>query len=97
MCFLSSDVSRMTEDVDIVVHVDDRNITADHLTTLLLQQYPLVFDPIDQYGHKIPAYRLGSNEDEILVELEVFDQAAGPQRPQYNLTTATRTLRTIDG
>lgn len=69
-------MSQMTEDVDIVVHVDDRNITADYLTTLLLQQYP------DQYGHKIPTYRLGSNEDEILVELEVFDQAAWPQHPQ---------------
>lgn len=33
MCFLSNDVSRMTEDVDIVVHVDDRNITATRIHT----------------------------------------------------------------
>lgn len=96
MYFLSNDVSRMIEDVNTFVHVNDWNVTADHLTTLFLQHYTLEFAPIDKYGDKILAYLLGLNEDEILVELEVFDQAAWPHRPQYKLTTATRTLRTID-
>jgi hypothetical protein len=35
VCIMGSDPQRSTEDVDLVIHVDERNITADALTGLL--------------------------------------------------------------
>ncbi|ODH19685.1 hypothetical protein ACO22_06133 [Paracoccidioides brasiliensis] len=76
-CLLSGDPNRRTEDVDLVIHVDHRKITADNLTTQLLKSFPSDF--------------------EGLVELEVFDYQSWPQRPQYDLQTATRTTLNING
>lgn len=83
VCLLTHDPNRRTEDVDLVIHVDQRQITADRLTTQLLTSFPSDFGPINQFGHIIPAYRLrlpGGKEQ--LVELEVFDYQSWPQRPQ---------------
>jgi hypothetical protein len=90
VCLLANDPTRMTADVDLVIHVDQRMITADRLTTQLITSYPAEFAPINQYGHTIPAYKLNGH----LVELEIFDYQSWPQRPQYNIQTASR--RTID-
>ena len=41
-CLLVQDPTRSTGDVDLVIHVDQRMITADRLTSQLLTSYPLV-------------------------------------------------------
>ncbi|KAJ5790801.1 uncharacterized protein N7518_007812 [Penicillium psychrosexuale] len=75
-----------------------RRITADLLTQRLLNAFPADFGPVNQFGHVIPAFRLRSPSGTIqLIELEVFDHASWPQRPQYNIQTATRVTRTING
>lgn len=98
-CLLSSDPSRRTEDVDLVIHVDHRMITADRLTTQLLISFPSDFEGVSQFGHIIPAYKLrrGSGGAAQLVELEVFDFKNWPQRPQYNIQAATRKTLNING
>jgi len=62
VCLLAYDPARRTEDVDFVIQVDQRMITADRLTTQLITSYPSHFDPIDQYGHTIPGYKLRYRE-----------------------------------
>ncbi|OQD68889.1 hypothetical protein PENPOL_c002G01781 [Penicillium polonicum] len=57
-CLTAPDPSRRTEDVDLVIHVDQRSITADLLTQRLLNSFPSDFGPVSQFGHVIPAYRL---------------------------------------
>ncbi|PWY88212.1 hypothetical protein BO70DRAFT_177611 [Aspergillus heteromorphus CBS 117.55] len=98
VCLIANDPTRMTEDVDLVVHVDHRRITADLLTSLLIRSYPDDFAPITQYGHTIPGYKLkllgGASR---LVELEVFDYQSWPQRPQYDIPAATRTTVAVSG
>ena len=74
VCLLTHDPNRRTEDVDLVIHVDQRQITADRLTTQLLTSFPSDFGLVNQFGHIIPAYRLcllGGKEQ--LVGLGVFD------------------------
>lgn len=97
-CLLSPDPSRRTEDVDLVIHVDNRMITADRLTTQLLTSFPSEFEGVSQYGHTIPAFKLrrpgGAAQ---LVELEVFDYRSWPQRPQYNIPATTRQTLNING
>ncbi|KAF5861179.1 hypothetical protein ETB97_000553 [Aspergillus alliaceus] len=98
VCLLANDPARMTEDVDLVVHVDHRRITADLLTSQLLKSFPSDFAPITQYGHTLPAYKLNSPGGGIqLVQLEVFDYQSWPQRPQYNIPVATRRTITVNG
>ncbi|OJD25911.1 hypothetical protein ACJ73_02720 [Blastomyces percursus] len=90
--------SRRTEDVDLVIHVDQRMITSACLTTNLLSSFPSDFDGINQFGHTIPAYKLHRPGGTVqLVELEVFDCQSWPQRPQYNILVATRKTLTING
>lgn len=73
-------------------------ITSDRLTTQLLTSFPTDFEGVSQFGHTIPAYKLrrpgGAAQ---LVELEVFDYQSWPQRPQYNIHTATRKTLNING
>ncbi|KAL4982415.1 hypothetical protein BDW68DRAFT_192184 [Aspergillus falconensis] len=97
-CLLSPDLSRRTEDVDLVIHVDHRMITADRLTSFLtsvpagkrlwrmLPHFPADFEGVSQFGHTIPAYKLRRpGVTTRLVELEVFDHRTWLQRPQYNI------------
>jgi hypothetical protein len=85
-CLLTADPARRTEDVDLVVHVDHRMITADRLTTELLESFPPDFEAVTQFGHAIPAYKLRLPGGAIqLVEIEIFDYESWPQRPQYNI------------
>lgn len=98
VCLTAPDPSRRTEDVDLVIHVDQRSITADILTQRLLSSFSSEFGPVNQFGHIIPAYRLRLPNGAIqLVEVEVFDYASWPNRPQYNLQTATRVTKSING
>ncbi|KAI2699908.1 hypothetical protein DTO013E5_2726 [Penicillium roqueforti] len=60
VCFMAPHPSRRTEDVDLVIHVDQRYITADLLTQRLLNAFPADFGPVNQFGHVIPAFRLRS-------------------------------------
>ncbi|KAJ8061412.1 hypothetical protein OCU04_009234 [Sclerotinia nivalis] len=97
-CLLSQDPSRKTTDVDFVIHVDDRGITADLLTNELLNSSPSKFEGVIHYGHTIPAYKLLlPGEPAQLVELEAFDYQSWPQRPQYKIETATRKTLNING
>lgn len=98
VCLLSPDPTRKTQDVDLVIHVDHRMITADRLTTLLLRSFPSDFEGVSQFGHTIPAYKLRRGSDTVqLVELEVFDFESWPQRPQYNIQAATRKTLNVHG
>lgn len=92
VCLLAPNPIRMTEDVDLVIHVDQRRITADRLTSQLLNAYPSEFGPVSQFGHIIPAYKLNGT----LVELEIFDPQSWPQRPQYNFQYASRRSIMVD-
>ena len=97
-CLLAQDPTRSTEDVDLVIHVDQRMITADRLTSQLLTSYPSDIVPIDQYGHIIPGFKLsitGGGFD--VVHLEIFDHQSWPRRPQYNIETASRKTITVNG
>lgn len=86
------------EDVDLVIRVDNRSITAELLTNRLLTSFPSDFGAVSQFGHIIPGYKLRLPGGGMrLVELEVFDQDAWPQRPQYNLQKSTRTTKVING
>lgn len=96
-CLITTDSGRTTEDVDLVIHVDQRMITADRLTTELLTRYSSKFVPINQFGHTIPAYNLALPEGYCAVCLEVFDYLSWPQRPQYNVKSATRRFLNING
>lgn len=98
VCLLTHDANRQTEDVDLVIHVDQRQITADRLTSHLLESFPHDFGPVRQFGHIIPAYKLClTGGEEQLVELEVFDYHSWPQRPQNNLQSASRRTLPING
>ncbi|CAG8908915.1 unnamed protein product [Penicillium egyptiacum] len=98
VCIMAPSPLRATEDVDLVIHVDHRSITAELLTRKLLTSFPSDFGPVSQFGHVIPGYKLRlPGGGERLVELEVFDQVAWPHRPQYDLETATRATKTING
>lgn len=97
-CLLSPDPTRSTEDVDLVIHVDHRMITADQLTAQLLTSFPSDIEGVSQFGHTIPAYKLHLPGGTVqLVELEVFDYQSWPQRPQYNIQAATRQTLNING
>ncbi|KKZ65625.1 hypothetical protein EMCG_08532 [[Emmonsia] crescens] len=97
-CLLSGDQTRRTEDIDFVIHVDHRMITADRLTTQLLTFFPSDFEGVSKFGHTIPAYKLRRPGGPVqLVELEVFDYRSWPQRPQYNIQVATRKTLSING
>jgi hypothetical protein len=98
ICMMIGDPTRRTEDVDLVIQVDERSITADKLTHYLLASYPDHFAPVSQFGHTILGYKLilpGGTL--LLVELEVFDQQSWPQRPQYDLRTTTTMTLHVDG
>ncbi|KAK2803380.1 hypothetical protein FQN50_007039 [Emmonsiellopsis sp. PD_5] len=98
VCLTVRDPDRMTQDVDLVIHVDERMITADRLTTKLLTEYPSKFAPVNQFGHTIPGYKLAlPGGASIVVDLEVFDSRSWPQRPQYNIQVASRRTMNIDG
>jgi hypothetical protein len=90
VCLIANDPSRQTKDIDLVIQVDGRSITADTLTHHLLVSFPDHFGPIDQFGHVIPGYKLTLPEGTLhLVDLEVFDRQSWPQRPQYDLQATT--------
>ncbi len=97
-CLLVQDPTRSTGDVDLVNHVDQRMTTADRLTSQLLTSYPSDIAPIDQYGHIVPGFKLsltGGGFD--VVHLEIFDYYSWPERPQYNIETASRESITVNG
>ncbi|KAJ5740809.1 hypothetical protein N7493_000681 [Penicillium malachiteum] len=68
------------------------------LTEKLITTFPNDFQQILQFGHPIPGYKLHLPDGTTcVVELEVFDQASWPQRPQYNLEKASRLTRVVKG
>ena len=98
VCLMAPDPQRATEDIDMVIQVDHRSITADLLTGILFNSFPSDFGPISQFGHTIPGFKLQSPGGVVrLVELEIFDYASWPNRPQYDLQSATRVTQNING
>ncbi|KAI7974088.1 hypothetical protein EIK77_002953 [Talaromyces pinophilus] len=99
VCLTVNNPERMTENVDLVIHVDQLMITADRLTIAeLLAKFPSKFAPVDLSGHAIPGYRLvlpgGITR---VVPLEIFDFYSWSRRPSYNLQTATQRTLNISG
>lgn len=71
---LAHDLTKSTEDIDLVIDVDQRMITADQLTSRLLTSYPSDIAPIDQHGHIVPGFKLSLTEGGFdVVNLEIFD------------------------
>ncbi|KAJ5371917.1 Protein of unknown function DUF1814 [Penicillium concentricum] len=98
VCLTAPDPQRATEDIDLVIRVDDRAIAADLLTNKVLASFPSEFGPVKQFGHVIPGYKVRFDGGEVrLIELEVFDYQSWPNRPQYNLQEATRVTQDING
>src|SRR5436305_2021647 len=98
VCLLAYDPARRTEDVDIVIQVDQRMVTADQLTAQLITTHPSHFGPIHQHGHTILGYTLSiPRGGSRLVQLELFDPQNWPEHPQYNLHTASRRTLNVDG
>ncbi|KAJ5481481.1 hypothetical protein N7475_000293 [Penicillium sp. IBT 31633x] len=83
---LTRNPTRWTEDVDLVIHVDQRQITADRLTAQLLTSFPSDFGSTPFAG-----------KQRATGGLEVFDYQSWPHRPQYDLRTASRRTLTING
>lgn len=77
---------RGTADIDLVVTPDPGNhIDADSVSRWLYEQNSHHFAKVDQYGVSIPAINLSRGNQQLLVEVEIFDINAWPNRPQYNL------------
>ncbi|KAF4769082.1 hypothetical protein HAV15_008497 [Penicillium sp. str.  len=74
VCLMAPDPQRATEDVDLVIRVDHRSITADLLTNKLLTSFPSDFASV-RYKLRLPGGVVR------LVELEVFDHQSWPNRP----------------
>ena len=77
---------RGTADIDMIVKPDpETHIDADSLSRWLYEQNSEYFSKVDQYGASIPAIHLIRDSQPLLVEVEIFDFNAWPNRPQYNL------------
>ncbi|KXG52214.1 Protein of unknown function DUF1814 [Penicillium griseofulvum] len=98
VCLMAPDPQRATEDVDLVIRVDHRSITADLLTNKLLTSFPSEFGPVSQFGHIIPGYKLELDSGVTrLIELEIFDFQSWPNRPEYDFRSATRVTQKVSG
>ncbi|KAI2749829.1 hypothetical protein DTO006G1_9932 [Penicillium roqueforti] len=84
VCLMAPDPQRATEDIDMVIQVDHRSITADLLTGILLKSFPSDFGPVNQFGHTIPGFKL---------QLPAWRRGT----PQYDLQSATRVTQEING
>jgi hypothetical protein len=98
VCLLANDPTRITEDVDLVIHVDHRGVTADRLTSLLIDNFQSDFAPVLQFRHGIPGYKLSLPGGDVrLVDAEVFDYQSWPRQPQYNIPSSTRRSMIVNG
>ena len=61
-----------------------RKISAESVSQTLITEFPQKFAIVSQYGVNIPAIRLNRGNQQILVEVEMFDVETWPNRPQYN-------------
>ena len=86
----NNDQFRITRDIDLIVQPDSsRNIDAEYVSVRLLQKYPSKFEAVDCYGVKVSAARITRDDGtQILVEVEMFDIQAWPDRKQYDLNKA---------
>ncbi|KAI9864853.1 MAG: hypothetical protein M1813_002623 [Trichoglossum hirsutum] len=85
---------RMTQDIDLVVQLDkSRHIDAETVSEKLLRDFPSQFEAVHCFGVRIPAARIIRGDGtQILVEIEMFDLEAWPDRQQYDLNN-TRNAR----
>ncbi|KAI9875800.1 MAG: hypothetical protein M1830_007991 [Pleopsidium flavum] len=88
---------RQTADIDLIIQPDkNRDISAEKVSKKLIKAYPQQFATVSQYGVSTPAVRLQRNGQEILVEVEIFDVEAWPNRPQYNLNNPQNARITLN-
>lgn len=88
---------RQTADIDLIIQPDkNRNVSADTISQKLMKDYSEQFATVSQYGVSTPAVRLQRNGQEILVEVEIFDVEAWPNRPQYNLDNPKNSRLTLN-
>ncbi|KAI6777699.1 antigen [Emericellopsis cladophorae] len=77
---------RNTDDIDLVVQPTD-SITAESISTWLLQSYPTAFVTKSVHGVLVPALRFQRSDGSVKnFEIEIFDVGAWPQRSQYDLS-----------
>jgi len=77
---------RSTSDIDLVVQADaTRNISAHSVSQTLISQHLDLFGVNEVYGVAIPAVRLRRGDEEVLVDVEIFDYDTWRTRPSYNL------------
>ena len=76
---------RATADIDLVVETDDtRDISAYTVSETLISQHPDKFGE-EVYGVAVPAIRLRRGQEEVLVDVEIFDYDTWRTRPAFNL------------
>lgn len=76
--------TRTTSDLDIVIKPNDRFPDAARLSNHLITHYPDHIGFNLKYGVQIPFVKLSS----ITADVEIFDAATWPTRPQYNFDLA---------
>ncbi|EGX92211.1 hypothetical protein CCM_06372 [Cordyceps militaris CM01] len=87
--------ARVTEDIDLVVQPSAR-VTAESISSYLLQAYPTVFVGKELYGTIMPALAFTRPDGSVKhVEIEIFDVSVWPQRPQYNLDDPANEVTTL--
>jgi hypothetical protein len=83
----NNDPFRITQDIDLIVRLDEsRQIDAEYVSRRLLQEFPSKFGAVDCHGVAVPAARITRVDGtQVLVQVEMFDVDAWPDRPQYDL------------
>lgn len=77
---------RQTADIDLVIQPNrQQGVSAETISQKLIEDFPDQFAAVNHYGVGIPAVRVPRGHQEVLVEVEIFDRDAWPNRPQYNL------------
>ncbi|KAM5353595.1 hypothetical protein ACJ41O_000245 [Fusarium nematophilum] len=76
---------RVTDDIDLVVQPRG-SVTAESISSWLLENFPEAFVQISQYGIITPALAFQRRDGTVKnIDIEIFDVHAWPHRPQYNL------------
>ncbi|ETS85587.1 hypothetical protein PFICI_03612 [Pestalotiopsis fici W106-1] len=86
---------RGTSDLDLVIQ-PNKSYNAEVISNWLVQKHPKIIRSVEQFGVRIPAIPIYRGKDEYLVEIEIFDVEAWPNRQQYNIAdTASNPMTTL--
>ncbi|KAI5865737.1 hypothetical protein GGS23DRAFT_554002 [Durotheca rogersii] len=78
---------RGTNDVDLII-APTQSFNAESISNWLVKTHPGKVRSVQQFGVATPAIPISRGDDEYLVEIEIFDVQAWPNRQQYDLSDA---------